>query len=84
MSLSIVSTVYCDTHSQRLWHSQENRNRFFFFELSCFFDNPADVDNLISGSSAFPIPKWRGTKKPLDESERGERKSWLKAQHPEN
>ena len=28
--------------------------------------------------------KWRGTKKPLDESERGERKSWLKAQHSEN
>ena len=25
--------------------------------------------------------KWRGTKKPLDESERGEWKSWLKAQH---
>ena len=24
------------------------------------------------------------TKKPLDESERGERKSWLKAQHSEN
>ena len=24
-----------------------------FLELSCFFDNPADVDNLISGSSAF-------------------------------
>ena len=22
-------------------------------ELSCFFDEPADVDNLISGSSAF-------------------------------
>ena len=22
-----------------------------FLELSCFFDNPADVDNLISGSS---------------------------------
>ena len=22
-------------------------------ELSCFFDNPIDVDNLISGSSAF-------------------------------
>ena len=22
-------------------------------ELSCFFDDPADVDNLISGSSAF-------------------------------
>ena len=24
-----------------------------FLELSCFFDNPMDVDNLISGSSAF-------------------------------
>ena len=28
--------------------------------------------------------KWRGTKKPLDESERGEWKSWFKAQHSEN
>ena len=24
-----------------------------FLELSCFFDNPADVGNLISGFSAF-------------------------------
>ena len=24
-----------------------------FMELSCFFDDPADVGNLISGSSAF-------------------------------
>ena len=24
-----------------------------FLKLSCFFDNPADVGNLISGSSAF-------------------------------
>ena len=24
-----------------------------FLELSCFFDDPADVDTLISGSSAF-------------------------------
>ena len=28
--------------------------------------------------------KWRRTKEPLDESERGEGKSWLKAQHSEN
>ena len=26
---------------------------FFFFELSCFFHDPADVVNLISGSSAL-------------------------------
>ena len=24
-----------------------------FLELSCYFDDPADVGNLISGSSAF-------------------------------
>ena len=24
-----------------------------FLELSCFFDDPGDVGNLISGSSAF-------------------------------
>ena len=27
---------------------------FFFSELSCCFDDPADVGNLISGSFAFP------------------------------
>ena len=26
----------------------------FFLELSCFFDDSADVGNLISGSCAFP------------------------------
>ena len=25
-----------------------------FLELSCFFDDPADVGSLIPGSSAFP------------------------------
>ena len=33
------------------------------------------------GNGNFKLAK---TKKPLDESERGERKSWLKAQHSEN
>ena len=31
---------------------------FFFLELSCFFDDPMDVGNLISGSSAFLNPAW--------------------------
>ena len=26
---------------------------YVFLELSCFFDDPGDVGNLISGSSAF-------------------------------
>ena len=51
-SLSEFSTVYCDPYSQRFWHSQESRNRYFSGTF-CFFDDPADVGNLISGSSAF-------------------------------
>ena len=27
-----------------------------FLELSCFFDDPTEVDNLISDSSAFSKP----------------------------
>ena len=29
-----------------------------FLELSCFFDDPTDAGNLISGSSAFLNPAW--------------------------
>ena len=27
--------------------------QMFFLELSCFFDDPVDAGNLISGSSVF-------------------------------
>ena len=30
-----------------------NKEVYVFPELSCFFDDPTDVGNLISGSSAF-------------------------------
>ena len=50
-SLSEFSTVYCDPHSQRLWHNQAEID--VFLELPCFFDDPADVGNLISGSTDF-------------------------------
>ena len=52
LSLSEFSTVYCDPHSQRL--GIVNKAEIdVFLELSCFFDDPSDVGNLISGSSAF-------------------------------
>ena len=44
--------VYCDPHSQRLWHSHKAEIDVFL-ELSCFFDDLMDVSNLISCSSAF-------------------------------
>ena len=51
-SLSEFSTVYCDPHSQRF--GIVNKAEIdVFLELSCFFHDPADVGNLVSGSSAF-------------------------------
>ena len=51
-SLSEFSTVYCDPHSQRLCIVNKSEVDVFL-KLSCFFDDSADVGNLISGSSAF-------------------------------
>ena len=51
-SLSEFPTVYCDLHSQGF--GIVNKAEIdVFLELSCFFDDSADVGNLISGSSAF-------------------------------
>ena len=64
-----------------------------FLELSCFFDDPVDVGNLISGSSAFSktsLNIWKFMvhillNPGLENFEHYfTRKSWLKAQHSEN
>ena len=51
-SLEEFSTVCCDLSSQRLWIVNKAEVDVFL-ELSCFFDDPEYVGNLISGSSAF-------------------------------
>ena len=45
-----------------------------------------NINNLryADDTTASYSRKWRRTKEPLDESERGEWKSWLKPQHSEN
>ena len=44
-----------------------------------------NINNLrYTDETTLMAESVKGTKKPLDESERGEWKSWLKAQHPEN
>ena len=50
-SLSEFSTVYCDPHKG--FGIVKKAEIDVFLELSCFFNDPADVGNLISGSSAF-------------------------------
>ena len=44
-----------------------------------------NIHNLrYADDTTLMAEKWRRTQKPLDESESGEWKSWLKAQHSEN
>ena len=45
-----------------------------------------DINNLryADDTSLMAVSEEERTKEPLGESERGERKSWLKAQHSEN
>ena len=43
-----------------------------------------NINNLRYADMHFHSRKWRRTKEPLDETEREEWKSWLKAQHSEN
>ena len=50
-SLSEFSPVYCDTHKG--FGIVNKAEVDVFLEVSCFFDDPVDVGNLISGSSAL-------------------------------
>jgi len=50
-SLSEFSTVCCDPHKG--FGVVNKAEVDVFLELLCFFNDPADVGNLISGSSAF-------------------------------
>jgi len=51
-SLSEFSTVYW-IHTVKGFGIVNKTEIDVLLELSCFFDDPADVGNLISGSSAF-------------------------------
>ena len=50
--LSEFSTVYCD-HTVKGFGIVNKAKIDVSLELSCFFDDPANVGILISGSSAF-------------------------------
>ena len=52
-SLSEFSTVYRDPHTVKGFGIVNKAEIDVFLALSCFFDDPADVRNLISGSSTF-------------------------------
>ena len=61
-SLSEFSMVYCDP--PKGFGIVNKAEIDVFLELSCFFDDPADVGNLICGSSAFSktsLNNWKFT-----------------------
>ena len=43
-----------------------------------------NINNLRYAADTTLVAMWRGTQKPLDESERGEWKSWFKPQRSGN
>ena len=45
---------------------------------------PGEISTISDMQMTPLLKKGRGTKEPHDESERGERKSWLKTQHSNN
>ena len=52
VTIYLISAVCCDRHSKGF--GVVNKTEVdFFMELSCFFDDPMDVGNWISGFSAF-------------------------------
>ena len=51
LSLEEFSTVCCDPY--RGFGIVNKAEVDVYLELSCFFDDPVDAGNLISGSSAF-------------------------------
>ena len=56
-SLSELSTVYCDPHSQG-FGIVNKAEVGIFLELSCHFDDSMDVGNLISSSFASLKPSF--------------------------
>ena len=50
-SLSEFSTVYCDPHSQRLWHSQKT-------EIDVFLELSSMIQRILAIWSLVPLPSW--------------------------
>ena len=51
--IAILLLTFLVIHTVKVFGIVNKAEIDVFLELSCFFDDPADVGNLISGSSAF-------------------------------
>ena len=78
-----IEAVYC--HPAYLTHMQSTSGEMVGWKKHKLESRLPGEISITSDMQMTPHygRKWRGTKKPLDESERGEWKSWLKAQNVE-
>ena len=81
---SKINAVYC--HPAYLTYMQSKMWNARLYESQAGIKTAGrNINNLrYADDTTFNGRKWRGTKEPLDEGERGESKSWLKTQHSEN
>ena len=54
-------TICCDPHKVKVFGIVNKTEVDVFLELSCFSDDPTDVENLISGSSKTSLNIWKFT-----------------------
>ena len=79
-----VTAVYC--HPAYLTYMQSTSWETLDWKKHKLETRLLEEISITSDMQMTPLygRKWRRTKEPLDESERGEWKSWLKAQHSKN
>ena len=84
LAMEYAKAVYC--HSAYLTYMQSTSWETLGWKKHKLESRlPGEISITSDMQIILPLwLKWRGTKKPLDESERGEWKGWLKAQHSEN
>ena len=76
-----VKAVYC--HPAYLTYMQSTSWEMLKHKLQSRLLGEISISQICRWHHPYSR-KWRRTKEPLDESERGEWKSWLKAQHSDN
>ena len=79
-----IKDIYC--HSAYLTYMQSTSCEMLDW-MKHKLESRLPGEISITSDMQMTLPLWqkvKGTKKPLDESERGELKSWLKTQHSGN
>ena len=78
-----VKAVYCH-HAYLTYIQSTSGETLGWMKHKLESSLPGEISIISDMQMTPPLWKKQGTKEPLDESERGEWRSWLKTQHSEN